>query len=185
MTGHPLSTLRSFVMVPLGTKIRGLVAPLLLLTALATTLAACGGKDEHAARSRRRRRPPRPRPPIGSGRRSCPVETASVPTAAKFAFWERRADPTKVVGRAGLGRIQRNTRCAATLRSRPPPSCSRARLRRTAPLRAGRRALSWNIAEVAPSARGPSFPTGHAPSLLDPIVHLRSAETPVTRTSAP
>jgi dihydrofolate reductase len=33
-------------------------------------------------------------------------------------------EPTRAVevGRAGLGRIQRNTRCAATLRSRPPSS---------------------------------------------------------------
>src|SRR5919106_5993409 len=38
----------------------------------------------------------------------------------------------------------------------------------------GWRAFSWNIAEVACSARGPSVPTRHTPRLLDPLVHLRS-----------
>ena len=97
MTGHPLMTLRSFTIILLRTNTRALVARLLILAAFATTVAACGGKDDDAG-------------PVAT---TAPANTAAaadrdwkklVPggdcecaDGSEFAFWERRADPTKVV----------------------------------------------------------------------------------------
>jgi hypothetical protein len=86
-------------MVPLETNIRGLLALLLLLAALATTVAACGGNDDDAGAVATTA--------PGTTTTTAPADrkwTKVVPggececaDGSQFAFWERRADPTKVV----------------------------------------------------------------------------------------
>jgi hypothetical protein len=91
-------TLRRLIVHRLGTNAVRLVALPLLLAALAATLAACGGDNDDDA---------------GAGATMAPDSTAApadqrwtkvVPggdcecaDGSEFAFWERRADPTKVV----------------------------------------------------------------------------------------
>jgi Pectinacetylesterase len=86
-------------MVPLETNIRGLLALLLLFAALATTVAACGGNDDDAGAVATTA--------PGTTTTTAPADrkwTKVVPggececaDGSQFAFWERRADPTKVV----------------------------------------------------------------------------------------
>jgi Pectinacetylesterase len=95
MTGHPLLTPRRFSIVQLGTNTRGLVALLLLLAALATTVSACGGNDDNAAATTA---PDTTTAPADQKwKKLVPRGDCECADGSKFAFWERRADPTKVV----------------------------------------------------------------------------------------
>jgi Pectinacetylesterase len=95
MTGHPLLTPRRFSIVQLGTNTRGLVALLLLLAALATTVSACGGNDDNAAATTA---PDTTTAPADrKWKKLVPRGDCECADGSKFAFWERRADPTKVV----------------------------------------------------------------------------------------
>jgi hypothetical protein len=71
------------------------VALLLLLTALATMLAACGGKDDHAGATTASA--PRTAPADRKWTKVVPGGDCECADGSEFAFWERRADPTKVV----------------------------------------------------------------------------------------
>ena len=84
-------------MVLLGTKMRGLVALLLLLAASATTLAACGSNDEHT--SAVATTPPATTTAAADRewKKIVPGGDCECADGSQFVFWERRADPTKVV----------------------------------------------------------------------------------------
>jgi Pectinacetylesterase len=120
MTGHPLLTLGRSIMVRLETNTRGLVTLLVLLAALATTLAACEG--DAGATTARGRADQLGGAQVGQRAIAHDARVASDTAAAaadqkqkkkwkkvspggdcecadgsEFAFWERRADPTTVV----------------------------------------------------------------------------------------
>jgi Pectinacetylesterase len=84
-------------MVLLGTKMRGLVGLLLLLTALATTLAACGGKDEQAGAIATTSPATTTAAADRQWKKVAPGGDCECADGSEFVFWERRADPTKVV----------------------------------------------------------------------------------------
>ena len=84
-------------MVRLGTNTRGLVALLVLLAALATAVTACGGNDDDAGAAAT----PAPATTAAPGdqkwKKVVPGGDCECADGSEFAFWERRADPTKVV----------------------------------------------------------------------------------------
>jgi hypothetical protein len=70
------------------------LALLLLLAALAATVAACGGDDGDAGRATTARRAA---PVDQQWRKVVPGGDCECADGSEFAFWERRADPSKVV----------------------------------------------------------------------------------------
>jgi hypothetical protein len=97
MTGHPLLKLRRFTMVRLGTTTRGLVALLLLLAALATTVTACGGNDDDGGAVATTAPATTTAPADQKWKKVVPGGDCECADGSEFAFWKRRADPTKVV----------------------------------------------------------------------------------------
>jgi Pectinacetylesterase len=82
----------------LGTNTRGLVARLLLLTALAVALAACGGGGDNDANAVATTAPATTTAPADqTWKKVVPGDDCKCADGSEFAFWERRADPTKVV----------------------------------------------------------------------------------------
>jgi hypothetical protein len=82
-------------MVLLGTNTRGLVALLVLLAALATTVAACGGSDGDAGATTASETTSAAADQ--TWKKVVPGGDCQCADGSEFAFWERRADPTKVV----------------------------------------------------------------------------------------
>jgi hypothetical protein len=82
-------------MILLRTKTRPLVALLLLLAALATTVAACGGND--GDRSATTASDTTTAAADQKWKKVVPGGDCECADGSEFAFWERRADPTKVV----------------------------------------------------------------------------------------
>jgi Pectinacetylesterase len=97
MTGHPLFSLRRFVIVRLGTNPRGLVALGLVLAALATAVTACGGNDDDAGAAGTTAPATTTAPADPKWKKVVPGGDCECADGSEFAFWERRADPTKVV----------------------------------------------------------------------------------------
>jgi Pectinacetylesterase len=96
MTGHPLATIRRLIIVRLGTNRRGLVALLLVLAALAT-VTACGGRDDDAGAAAAASPATTSAPAGQTWKKVAPGGDCECADGSEFAFWERRADPTKVV----------------------------------------------------------------------------------------
>ena len=84
-------------MVQSGTRTRGLVALLLMLAALAATVTACGGNDEDAGAAAATAPAKTAAPADIKWRKVVPGGDCECADGSEFAFWERRADPTKVV----------------------------------------------------------------------------------------
>jgi Pectinacetylesterase len=82
---------RTFSTGRLGTNTRGLLAWLLLLAALAATVAACGGNDRDAGATTTIA------PADRKWTKVVPGGDCECADGSEFAIWERRADPTKVV----------------------------------------------------------------------------------------
>jgi hypothetical protein len=97
MTRHPLVTLRRVIMILLRTNTRGLVALPLLLAALATTVAACGGNDDDAGAVATTASATTTAAADQRWKKVVPGGDCECADGSEFAFWERRADPTKVV----------------------------------------------------------------------------------------
>jgi Pectinacetylesterase len=97
MTGPSLLRLRRFTVARLGTNTRGLVALLLLLAALATTVTACGGNDDNAGAVATTAPATTTAPADQKWKKVVPGGDCECADGSEFAFWERRADPTKVV----------------------------------------------------------------------------------------
>jgi hypothetical protein len=95
MTGQPHVTLRTFIMILLRTSSRGLVALLLLLAALATTVTACGGNDGDTGATAAS--DTTAAAADQKWKKVVPGGDCECADGSRFAFWERRADPTKVV----------------------------------------------------------------------------------------
>ena len=83
-------------MILLRTNTRALVALLLLLAALATTVAACGGNDDDAG-AVATTAPATTAAAADEWKKVVPGGDCECADGSEFAFWERRADPTKVV----------------------------------------------------------------------------------------
>jgi Pectinacetylesterase len=97
MTGHPLLTLRRFIIVRLGTNTRGLVA-LLLVLAAATTVTACGNDNKAGATTASDTATAAADQKWNKKwKKVVPGGDCECADGSKFAFWERRADPNKVV----------------------------------------------------------------------------------------
>jgi hypothetical protein len=77
----------------LGTNTRGLLVRLLLLAVLAATVAACGGSDSDRDAGTTTTTAPADR----KWTKVVPGGDCECADGSEFAFWERRADPTKVV----------------------------------------------------------------------------------------
>jgi hypothetical protein len=73
------------------------LALLLVLAALATTVGACGGKDDHAGAVATTASAPTTAPADRKWKKVVPGGDCECADGSEFAFWERRADPTKVV----------------------------------------------------------------------------------------
>ena len=84
-------------MVQSGTRTRGLVALLLMLAALAATVTACGGNDEDAGAAATTASANTAAPADSKWTKVVPGGDCECADGSEFAFWERRADPTKVV----------------------------------------------------------------------------------------
>ena len=84
-------------MILLRTNTRALVALLLLLAALATTLAACGGNDDDAGAVATRASATTTAAADREWKKVVPGGDCECADGSEFAFWERRADPTKAV----------------------------------------------------------------------------------------
>jgi hypothetical protein len=80
--------------VRLGTNTRGLVALLLALTAFAT---ACAGNNDDAGAAASTAPATTTAPADQKWKKVVPGGDCECADGSKFAFWERRADPTKVV----------------------------------------------------------------------------------------
>ena len=76
---------------------RRLVAQLLLLAALAVTLAACGGHDDDPGAVATTEPATTTAPADQKWTKVVPGGDCECADGSEFAFWERRADPTKVV----------------------------------------------------------------------------------------
>jgi hypothetical protein len=75
-----------------------ILALLLLLAALAATVAACGGHDNHGAGAAASTAPTSTTAPADrKWKKVVPGGDCECADGSEFAFWERRADPTKVV----------------------------------------------------------------------------------------
>jgi hypothetical protein len=83
--------------VRLGTNTRRLVALLLVLAALATTATACGGNDDDAGAVGTTASDSTTAPADQKWKKVVPGGDCECADGSKFAFWERRADPTKLV----------------------------------------------------------------------------------------
>jgi Pectinacetylesterase len=97
MTGHPLLTLRKFIMVRLGTNTCGHMALLVVLAASATTVTACGGNDDDAGAAATTAPATTTAPADQEWKKVVPGGNCECADGSEFAFWERRANPTKVV----------------------------------------------------------------------------------------
>ena len=75
---------------------KALVAVLLLLAALAVALGACGDDDENVPATPRAPSPTTP-PSGHTWKKIIPGGDCECADGSEFAFWERRADPSKVV----------------------------------------------------------------------------------------
>jgi Pectinacetylesterase len=83
--------------VRLATNPRALVGLLLVLAALATTVSACGDNDDDAAATATTAPATKTPPADQKWKKVVPGGDCECADGSKFAFWERRADPTKVV----------------------------------------------------------------------------------------
>ena len=81
----------------LGANTRGLVALLVVLAALAATASACGGNDEDAGAAATTAADVKTAPADQKWKKIVPGGDCECADGSEFAFWERRADPTKVV----------------------------------------------------------------------------------------
>jgi hypothetical protein len=85
-------------MVPVRKNTRGLVALLLVLAALAATVTACGGGDDDDAGAAASTAAATTTAAVDQEwKKVVPGGECECADGSEFAFWERRADPTKVV----------------------------------------------------------------------------------------
>ena len=98
-----------------------ILALLLLLAALAATVAACGGHDNHDAGAAASTAPTTTTAPADrQWKKVVPGGACECADGSEFAFWERRADPTKVVFFLdGGGACLDATTCAFTALGNP------------------------------------------------------------------
>jgi Pectinacetylesterase len=83
--------------VRLATNTRALVALLLVLAASATTVSACGDNDDEAGAAATTAPATTTAPADRKWKKVVPGGDCECADGSEFAFWERRADPTKVV----------------------------------------------------------------------------------------
>jgi Pectinacetylesterase len=81
--------LRTFITGRLGTNTPGLLALLLVLVAVAATVAGCGGGNDGGVAAAA--------PTNRKWTKVAPGGDCKCADGSEFAFWERRADPTRVV----------------------------------------------------------------------------------------
>jgi hypothetical protein len=96
MTSHPFLTPRRFIAVRLGTNTRGLVLLVVVPAAVATTVAACGGNDDDAGAAATTAPSSTTAAADQQWKKVVPGGDCKCADGSQFAFWARRADPTKV-----------------------------------------------------------------------------------------
>jgi Pectinacetylesterase len=88
---------RRLIMRLLAKNTLGLVALLLLLGTLAAGIAACGGNDDQTGAAGAATTAATAAPADQKWKKVVPGGDCECADGSEFAFWERRADPTKVV----------------------------------------------------------------------------------------
>jgi hypothetical protein len=106
---------RRFIMRLPRKNTLGLAALLFLLATLAAGVAACGGNDGHTRAAAATTTATTPAPADQRWKKVLPGGDCECADGSEFAFWERRADPTRVVFFLdGAGTCTDATTCAFT-----------------------------------------------------------------------